>query len=207
MCKACYSRHWKAGTLDGFVGSLRKRVGCSINGCGGEHYGRGMCKLHWARPLRSRWRKPEHSDGRGVGRTCDECGSPFVARRSEVERRKGRFCSHACFDAVRRDPDARRESARRGRRRRRARLAGVESDDYTLAEVAERDGWRCGICLKRVGRSYSSTHPRGPTIDHIVPIAGGGDDTFANVQLAHRECNIRKSWTGPGQLRLVADGA
>jgi 5-methylcytosine-specific restriction endonuclease McrA len=31
-----------------------------------------------------------------------------------------------------------------------------------------------------------------PTIDHIVPMAKGGDDTKINVQLAHFSCNSRK---------------
>lgn len=43
-----------------------------------------------------------------------------------------------------------------------------------------------------------------PTIDHVIPISHGGDDTKANVQLAHFGCNNRKSNRGGGeQLALV----
>jgi len=47
-------------------------------------------------------------------------------------------------------------------------------------------------------------HPKAPTIDHIVPLAQGGDDTRDNVQLAHFECNWRKRDAGESeQLRLI----
>ena len=47
-------------------------------------------------------------------------------------------------------------------------------------------------------------HPRAPTVDHVVPIAEGGDDTRANVQLAHFLCNSTKSnGGGVEQLALI----
>jgi 5-methylcytosine-specific restriction endonuclease McrA len=47
-------------------------------------------------------------------------------------------------------------------------------------------------------------HLEAPTVDHIVPLDAGGDDTRANVQLAHRRCNSQKGNRGGGeQLRLV----
>ena len=92
---------------------------------------------------------------------------------------------------------------RRERRRRRARLAGAVSDAYSLTQIAERDGWRCGICLQVVGKKFDSNHPRAATVDHIVPLSDGGDDVLTNLQLAHRSCNSKKMHTGPGQLRLV----
>jgi 5-methylcytosine-specific restriction endonuclease McrA len=46
-------------------------------------------------------------------------------------------------------------------------------------------------------------HPKAPTIDHILPIACGGNDTRANVQLAHFICNSRKGTRGSQQLALA----
>jgi len=46
-------------------------------------------------------------------------------------------------------------------------------------------------------------HPKAPTIDHIVPLSAGGDDTKANVQLAHFSCNTRKNVGGSQQLRII----
>lgn len=51
--------------------------------------------------------------------------------------------------------------------------------------VAERDGWRCAICGKRVTRKTWS-------LDHIVPLARGGSHTYENVTLAHLRCNIAR---------------
>ena len=47
-------------------------------------------------------------------------------------------------------------------------------------------------------------HPKAPTIDHIVPLADGGDDIKANVRLAHFLCNSRRGARGgTEQLWLI----
>lgn len=52
----------------------------------------------------------------------------------------------------------------------------------------------CGICGKLVDKSLPGTDPKGPTIDHIIPIARGGHPAdISNLQLAHRCCNVAKS--------------
>lgn len=94
------------------------------------------------------------------------------------------------------------EAYRRKNRRRRA--ADVTSETYTLAEIAARDRFRCGLCQRKVDMSKASPHPRSPTIDHIVPLSISRDDTRANVQLAHRDCNTRKGVRAMGeQLALI----
>jgi 5-methylcytosine-specific restriction endonuclease McrA len=92
---------------------------------------------------------------------------------------------------------------RRARRRRRARQRGAVCEGYTLAEIAERDRYYCGLCRKRVAMTKSVPHPKSPTIDHVLPLAVGGQDTRANVQLAHFECNWRKADRGTQQLALI----
>ena len=97
-----------------------------------------------------------------------------------------------------------RDKARRKDYRRRMRL-GVNQERYALTEIAMRDGHRCGLCHKPVPMRMVVPHPHAPTIDHILPLSEGGDDTRANVQLAHFQCNSTKSaHTHPtDQLRLV----
>jgi len=63
----------------------------------------------------------------------------------------------------------------------------VASEPYTLAEIAARDRYRCGICIAegrgrqaRVAMTQAVPHPRAPTIDHIVPWSISKDDTRAN---------------------------
>lgn len=55
--------------------------------------------------------------------------------------------------------------------------------------IFERDGWVCQLCLKPVDRSLPSGDPGAPTIDHVVPVALGGDHADDNLRLAHRWCN------------------
>lgn len=75
--------------------------------------------------------------------------------------------------------------------------------DYIDPEtVFDRDGWRCGICGKKVNRKASPPALDSPTMDHIVPISKGGTHTLDNLQCAHFGCNCRKSNNGGGQMRL-----
>jgi 5-methylcytosine-specific restriction endonuclease McrA len=68
---------------------------------------------------------------------------------------------------------------------RRARILGVTAERVDRLAVFERDGWVCRLCQKPVLRCEAS-------LDHIVPISRGGEHSYANVQLAHLECNRRK---------------
>lgn len=77
-------------------------------------------------------------------------------------------------------------------RRRRALKRGVPSEQYTTEEIAERDGFVCQLCGEPVVMSTPYPDSWSPSIDHIQPLSRGGDDTKANVQLAHRFCNTSK---------------
>lgn len=99
---------------------------------------------------------------------------------------------------------ARRTEKERERRRRRALVKGVTRESYTLVEIAERDRYRCGINGCKVQMNRVVPHQRAPTIDHIVPLSRGGDDTRANVQLACFHCNsVKGARGGAQQLALI----
>jgi hypothetical protein len=89
-------------------------------------------------------------------------------------------------------------------------LANGPVERFSLADIAERDGWRCGICEDPVDPSYRAPDPRTPSIDHIKPIVRGGTETRDNVRLTHLFCNMNNGIMGrdpdPGQARrsLVA---
>lgn len=74
-----------------------------------------------------------------------------------------------------------------------------------LAAIAKRDGYRCGICGGRVDMKLKHPDPGFASLDHVVPIADGGDDLDpANLQLAHLRCNLAKrNRGGEEQLRLI----
>lgn len=84
-----------------------------------------------------------------------------------------------------RDPIKRRAQDEISRRKRRARLAGVAHEPYTLAEIAERDGFICWLCGDSVDMSLRFPDSSSASIDHVLPVSLGGDDIRANVKLAH----------------------
>lgn len=130
--------------------------------------------------------------------TCETCGVPLAHRGPVAVRR---FCSKTCQV---KSPSGR---ANRGtaRARRRARLKGATIETFDTYEVLERDSWICHICNKRTLRSKVVPHPRAPTLDHVIPLAQGGEHSRANTACACFDCNSRKGdrSLGPEQLRLM----
>ena len=90
-------------------------------------------------------------------------------------------------------------------RARRSRCAET-CDGVTDEEILERDGWRCQIpgCKRRpIRRDLKYPHPRSKSIDHIVPLSLGGDDTAVNKRAAHLGCNLaRGNKAGVEQVAL-----
>jgi 5-methylcytosine-specific restriction endonuclease McrA len=84
------------------------------------------------------------------------------------------------------------EQDRAKKYRRRARLAGVASESFTLADVVQRDGWRCQLCGQPVDPERRWPDPKLKSLDHVIPLSRGGPHTLANAQLAHHGCNSRK---------------
>lgn len=127
-------------------------------------------------------------------RSCRVCGCDISARPLQA-----RTCAEVTEDERR---TRRLEAWRRKNRRRRGGISRSES--YTLAQIAARDGHRCGLCRLKVDMLLVNPDPMAPTIDHVVPLSISGDDTRANVQLAHRRCNVAKGARGGGeQLALL----
>lgn len=143
---------------------------------------------------------------------CGHCNEPFESRRTRDT--WTRFCSKSCarkaqfadgthpwmmsgdWTPALADDERTARRFRQGelaRRKRRARLAEVESEPYTLAEIAERDGHRCGICGRKVNMSLKYPHPRSASVDHIIPLSHpGATDTKVNVRLAHLGENLAR---------------
>lgn len=172
---------------DGFVTQYETKRYCSGR-CSAAASRRRWIERPGNRERHNEYHRDNQRRIRGVevkSYTCDECGAPTVKHH-----RKARFCSKACGDKNRcRVKDARRRARE-----------GVSFDPIG---VLERDGWRCGLCGKKTIKSKrGTTHPRAPELDHIVPLAAGGEHTPVNTQCACRDCNIRKGAKSLGQMRL-----
>ena len=123
---------------------------------------------------------------------CSWCGDVFTDRAASLETMT-KFCSRRCQS--------------------RAGKAGRERfliSPVTRRAIYERDGWRCQLCGKRVGKKFHPSHARAPTLDHIVPQSLRGSDDPSNLQLAHRICNSIKRhsvWGDGEQLMLLSEVA
>jgi len=107
-----------------------------------------------------------------VARPCVQCGDTIGPER----RADARFCSETCNTA-----------AHGGNKNLHRRQTGV-----TFADLGERDGWTCGICLGPVDRTLPKTDAMGPSIDHITPLSEGGTDDWSNLRLTHKACNTSR---------------
>lgn len=140
---------------------------------------------------------------------CEACGAEYRSVNQSQ-----RWCSQSCAGPNKPGSGPRGrspESLERQRlywqakcRRRRAAKRGGASEPYTLPEIAERDGFRCQLCGGSVSMETKVPDALAPTIDHIIPVSRGGDDTKANVQLAHFRCNSVKGPRDVQRLSLAA---
>lgn len=51
----------------------------------------------------------------------------------------------------------------------------------------------CALCGQPIDYTLPTLDPGAYVVDHIIPLAKGGDDGLANKQPAHRSCNRAKS--------------
>lgn len=131
-------------------------------------------------------------------RVCplEECGVTFTPRykhqRCCSERHGKLLCSREGRKAGKyRDPwsDRRRDNYHRRRALKRQTETG---GPVFREEIADRDGWICGLCGEPVSPDVAWPDPLSPSVDHIVPLSKGGGHTVENVQLTHLQCNVRK---------------
>ena len=114
--------------------------------------------------------------------TC-HCGAVFTQQRYGQK-----YCRVECRPPRPGTRTAGRVAASRRRRLR----AATTWDGVADAEILERDRWMCGICRKRIGRKFRYPHPRSASVDHLLPLSLGGDDTALNKRAAHLGCNVTR---------------
>jgi 5-methylcytosine-specific restriction endonuclease McrA len=107
--------------------------------------------------------------------------------------------AQVAVDPVKFNKQSRESKKRNGNvdSRARAKKHGGKYDYYTKQQIFNRDGYDCYICGNPV--DLTAPHIVGqpgwetyPHIEHVIPLALGGDDTLENVRIAHAKCNIDK---------------
>lgn len=110
------------------------------------------------------------------------CGSDFTSRSSGAK-----FCSDVCR---KRSHWARQTG---NTHKRRARKFGGSFVRFDPLLVLERDGWACQVCGIDTPKALRGMREHNsPELDHIVPLALGGDHSPENAQCACRSCNMSR---------------
>lgn len=113
-------------------------------------------------------------------RSCQFCKAVFTP---SVGDRRQKYCSVKCSKQERSGTTARR----------RTRKYGGKYEGFSKWAIFERDGWTCKICGVQTPKSLSGLWlPNSPELDHIIPLAKGGDHIKSNVQCACASCNRQK---------------
>lgn len=138
-----------------------------------------------------------HANGGRLKSVCDACKKAYNAAYRQANRERLTSNDRAYGEANRERINARIEEHKRanpetyrpiGRRRssaRRARKLGQFVEHVDPLVVLERDDNRCGICGLDVD-------PLDFHVDHVIPLALGGEHSYMNTQTAHPSCNSAK---------------
>lgn len=94
----------------------------------------------------------------------------------------------------RRYQQAHPEHFRNKARLRRALKKTAQAELVERSAVWDRDAGICGICC-------TPADPASWHLDHVVPLALGGAHTYANTQVSHPACNMRKGKSSGGVPR------
>jgi hypothetical protein len=118
---------------------------------------------------------------------CRECGGVFCPTgRSKL------FCSSIC---------AKRDEKRTSRKAYRYKVKAAKVGSVNPSIVFANAGWSCQQCGCETPINHRGTHlPTAPELDHIIPIAKGGEHSYSNTQCLCRSCNAAKSDTIPDSL-------
>lgn len=117
---------------------------------------------------------------------CKRCGSPFISMKSYAK-----YCCESC---------RKKQYNYDGYHARRIKEKAAHKENISLEVLYKRDNGTCYICGKlcryddyivRDGVFIAGDYY--PSIDHVVPLAAGGEHSYSNVRLAHRICNSIKS--------------
>ncbi|MGK2903149.1 MAG: HNH endonuclease [Mycobacterium sp.] len=147
---------------------------------------------------------------RGADRESDRAvARAYYARHKEVCRERKRVYRSENADKIReshqkwkaKNPNYRseweqspngREITRKHAAARRAKLAEVVVEEVLHSVVFERDRYTCMLCGIKCDPEAGRWASNLPTLDHIIPLAHGGEHSYGNTQTLCRRCNCRK---------------
>lgn len=128
---------------------------------------------------------------------CACCGVEFKPVYGRSDGASMNFCSDDCIDSTQRAIKLKWKIKRKSLLRR------VTIETVDPFKVFDRDGWRCKLCGIKTPKAKRGTYDdNAPELDHILPLAKGGEHSYLNTQCACRKCNATKSDKPLGQLLM-----
>ena len=115
---------------------------------------------------------------------CKQCSKEFFGTKTQL------FCSIK----HQKDFSSRYWLGSGKRARRITRKTGAKYEPISFWTLYARDNGCCQVCSKELLREFRGDprNPLAPTHGHIIPLARGGDHTYANSQLECLGCNLAK---------------
>lgn len=150
----------------------------------------------WAQSTAARKRQPM------LKLKCQICGTSMLTKHSSRRYCSNRCAAKASYERRRNTPEFWAAHAEHTRRRRARKKTDVV-EKFTAVEIFIRDRYRCHLCGKKCRTSAVVPARFAPTIDHLIPLARGGEHTRANVATACFHCNSVKGDRGGGEQLAV----
>lgn len=203
-CRKHYNRWWKHGdptyvkewTLP--PQNRPRNFGCRADGCDNKHFAKGFCKNHYQQDYIKRTRDARKAYLRRYYEENRETIREYQREYWQKNREKLINQNREWYRANREQQLEYRRKYRAENlervlelnRKRRAREKGVTVRDFTADQWEEvKSEWshRCAYCGKQ----------KRLTVDHVIPIAKGGNHTKANIVPACQPCNSKKGDRDP----------
>lgn len=180
MCAKHYNNFLRTGSAvaDKPWGKYIPKAKCSVEGCGREVSAQGFCHNHYNNHTENGKRAAKKF------RSTDK-RKAITARYEAKETTKEKHKKFAKSEKG-------RVAAVNNAQRRRAKVRGNETENFTSLQIYERDKWTCYLCGKPISKRQKAPHPKSPSLDHVLPVCKGGGHTLENVKAAHLQCNQSK---------------
>lgn len=199
-CSKHYERWRKYGDLDRVELPRQNKPqhsGCNVGGCGGKHFAKKMCRVHYRaadyqakRAERQEQMQAYRSDpgnrekAKATSRAWREANPERAVAASRAWYQANRATALDYRTAYR---QANRDQVRINNAKRKKRMATVAVSDLTVQQWQDiKAAWdhRCAYC---------GDTPENLTMDHYLPIVKGGNHTASNIVPACMTCNCKKN--------------
>jgi hypothetical protein len=137
--------------------------------------------------------------------TWANAGKPCVVCSRPLTRYQRKTCSDDCEKQRVQGCPKRRASRRKSKQKQRARKRAAFVEDVDVMVHLQWQDGRCYHCNHLIRTDKSAPNPKSLTLDHLVPLALGGEHSYANTVASCFKCNCSiKGVKAIGeQLKLV----